>query len=980
MNLTKEQAKQELQKLVDLFEKEMKSGEAMELNEANTKSTFIEPLLRLLGWDTNNHNEVCLEDAISRKRVDYSVRYNGRVEFFVEAKQVSVNLEDKKFINQAIGYGYSRKDVPFVVLTDFEGFKLFDVTVKPDIRNIRKGIKLDLNWKQYVDKFDDLWMLSKESVINGDLNKLLSTKPKDRVPVDKAVLNDLKVWREHLAKDIYKNNPDLFHSGDLERDADYLKEINQKLLDRIVFMRSCEDRGLVAGHSLRALFEDRSDSLGTRTMQVILDKEFAFYNRIFDSELFRPQDWEKDLKIEFKTLNAIIEDTYNPYQFDAIPLEVLGNIYEQFLGYTIRVTDKQVKYEEKPDVRKAGGVYYTPEYIVDYIVKNTVGKKLAELKEKDIKKLRILDPACGSGSFLIRAYEEMLNWYRDLKRKQSTEKADKQSQDKLFEQGKQQGDVLNIAEKAEILKRHIFGVDLDEQAVEVTKLSLVLKMLEGEFVPIGGQGVLPMLNQNIKCGNSLISGDPLLLTRYFGNDYYKIKPFNWEEQYKEVMAEGGFDCVIGNPPYIGFQGFKKEKEFYTDVYSSAKGKFDIYVLFIEKGIKIINKNGLMSYICPTGFMKRNHGIELRKYILNNVNVEEIIDFEHESIFKDALNYTGIFIFSKSKAKDNMLKYKIGLNGKLEYYPQKELGEGLWIFRNPLETKIIEKINKLDNVKKLIEVTDDITEGIVTGLNDIYLLDSETIKNNKIEKTFLKPCIRGRNIRKYYLDAVDEYVFYPYDVNNDLIPEKEIKAKAPNYYKFLTSNKTEINKREYFTKSSKKWYELWNQRKTKNFTNIKIIVPELAESNRFMIDDKGYYYGDTVCGFYFEEKADVDIYYILGILNSRLMEWYYKKTTVPKANEFFIYKTMFLKNLPIFVIDKKDEAQVVRQKRISDLVKTVLLLSSQLNNNRKGAQGNQIDKEIDSVMQKIDEEIYGLYKISQEEVELIKVISNKNREV
>jgi uncharacterized protein (UPF0335 family) len=434
MKLSKHNAKENLTKLIEKFEKENLAGRINDYNEEATKTGFIQPFLRnVLGWNVSDRDEVSPEERISRGRVDYGLKIQGQTKLFIEVKPPRADLN--KHIKQAVGYGYNRKSVPFVLLTDFEGIKLFDVTIKPDARNPSKGLKIDLDWNDYLTEFDKIWLLSKESVLNGELDKLLLKKPKDRLPVDKAILDDLKGWREKLAKDIFKNNQHLFRvprpSSPLMKEsssstssplmgedkgggANYLKEITQRILDRIMFMRSCEDRNLVHRRSLKDLFEERTETVGTNTM-VFLGEEFKHYNIIFDSDLFRPQDWETNLAIDFKIMKDIILDTYNPYQFDVIPLEVLGNMYEQYLGYTIRLTDHQVKYELKPDLRKAGGVYYTPEYIVDYIVKNTVGKLLQELSPKKIKKLRILDPACGSGSFLIRAYEEMLTYYRDQK-------------------------------------------------------------------------------------------------------------------------------------------------------------------------------------------------------------------------------------------------------------------------------------------------------------------------------------------------------------------------------------------------------------------------------------------------------------------------------------------------------------------------------------------------------------------------------------
>jgi adenine-specific DNA-methyltransferase len=758
MGLTRAKAKENLAKLVEKFEHELTAGKIKDYNEEATKISFIQPLLKeVLGWEVGNQDEVSPEERISRGRVDYGLKVEGKIKVFVEAKPPKADLN--KHIEQAVRYGYNRKGVPFVLLTDFEELKLFDVTVKPDSRNPRKGLKIDLRWNNYLKEFDKIWLLSKESVIKGELDKLLLVKPKDRLPVDKAILDDLKRWRESLAKDIFKNNPELFRSDDatlslrgakatkqslipdkeiathpsggefptvaprfaLRNDkieikqshgADYLKEITQRILDRIIFMRFCEDRNFVHRRPIKELFEERTETVGLNTM-VFLKEEFKHYNLIFDSDLFRPQDWESNLAIDFKVMKEIVLDTYNPYQFDVIPLEVLGNIYEQYLGYTIRLTDHQVKYELKPDVRKAGGVYYTPEYIVDYIVKNTVGKLLQELSKKSVggtslsrksKKLRILDPACGSGSFLIRAYEEMLNYYRNQKKRSPHPTSPARGEEKIKSKTSSMGDSssispplmggdkgegdtfgvqrtlslpaeeteprLTIEEKSQILREHIFGVDIDEQAVEVTKLSLMLKMLEGEYGIIPGRAILPMLDKNIRCGNSLISGSPLGLKDLFGEDFYKTKPFNWKEEFRRIMVdEGGFDVVIGNPPYVRIQTLNEfapeQVKYFNEKYSAyTVGNYDIYLLFIYKGFSLLKKKGALGYIVPHKFFQAETGEKIRKYIYQNKSLRKVVDFTTNQIFENATTYTCL-LFLTNEANNKTLYKRFNLNDDLE---------------------------------------------------------------------------------------------------------------------------------------------------------------------------------------------------------------------------------------------------------------------------------------------------------------------------
>jgi N-6 DNA Methylase len=462
-------AREKIQKLIEKFHREEAAGVIDQYNESETKTGFIEPLLQALGWSTQDRNEVGLEEKISRGRVDYSLKIKGSPKIYVEAKPPRANLTKAETITQAITYGYNKRSIQWVLLTDFQELRLFDVTIRPNKRNLEAGLRLDLTCDHFLDRFDDLWLLSKESAETGLLDRTLLAKKLDRLrrPVDKEILEDMKRWRESLAKNIYKNHPDMAEEP--------LKENVQRILDRIIFIRSCEDRSLTYGETLQEIVVQRRDDIGTAFMPT-LKALFRRYDRDFNSELFDEHPCES-LEIDFSILKEIILETYDPYLFDVIGVEVLGDIYEQYLGFIPRLTEKRVKYEPKPEVRKAGGIYYTPEYIVDYIVKNTVGRFLSERKPKEIQHLRILDPACGSGSFLIRAYKELEGYYQTLK-KEAWEKRQKalakvhqdQSQFSFEEGAKEARWELNVFDKRKIVLEHLFGVDLDEQAIEVSRL------------------------------------------------------------------------------------------------------------------------------------------------------------------------------------------------------------------------------------------------------------------------------------------------------------------------------------------------------------------------------------------------------------------------------------------------------------------------------------------------------------------------------
>jgi type I restriction-modification system DNA methylase subunit len=938
MTLTK--AKENLSELIAKFERELSAGQIKEYNEEAAKIAFIQPLLKdVLGWDVNDHDEVSPEEKTSRGRVDYGLKVDGKIKIFIEAKPPKADLS--KHVEQAVRYGYNRKSVPFVLLTDFEGLKLFDVTVKPDSRNPLKGQKIDLERNQYLEQFEKLWLLSKESVSRGELDKLLLIKPKERVPVDKAILDDLKQWREDLAKDIFKNNQHLFHSDDKEKDATYLKEITQRILDRIIFMRSCEDRGLIHRRPLRELFEERTETVGTNTM-IFLNEEFKNYNIIFDSDLFSPEEWENNLAVDFKVMRDIVLETYNPYQFDVIPIEVLGNIYEQYLGYTIRLTNHQVKYELKPEVRKAGGVYYTPEYIVDYIVKNTVGKMLQELSPRKIKKLRILDPACGSGSFLIRAYEEMLSYYQGQKTKLLKAEARKRE---LMLQHEQIDTRLAIKEKSQILREHIHGVDIDEQAVEVTKLSLMLKMLEGEYGIIPGRAILPMLDKNIKCGNSLISGDTLELKKYFGDGWYKVKPFNWEDEFKKIMVdEGGFDVVIGNPPYIRTVKLERDKIYFQQKFFSALGAFDIYILFLEKGISLLKNLGKLSFITPNKFFIADYGKGIRQFILENSQIESIADLAYcKSVFQDALISTTICVFRKilKSLKQYQLKLKVFNDNNI-----------LQITSVPFDKVDVQTIIDKDGT---IKVYYDIT---IEKINRRLLSQSEELRKIASVRT---------GIMGFDYWALESFIH-----NGKAKGKCQCRIATNSYidrYKVLWGKSVNIYKKN-FTEP----YLLLENNKFINestkdlFLKRKIIVRGVATRLTATLDEEGI--GVLVAVHTIISKI-YDSRYILGLLNSSLFNWMHLKrfysARIPEGS--LRYPISFLKQLPIHKIDFNNAAKKKLHDEIVTLVDVMLDLNKKIQS-AKGSEKEQIQRQIEKTDREIDDLVYKLYNISDEEKKII----------
>ncbi|OHD55236.1 MAG: hypothetical protein A2Y33_16240 [Spirochaetes bacterium GWF1_51_8] len=542
--------KTRIEELITFFDNN-KNSILSNWNETTTRIELINPFFECLGWDVNNNqkladpfkevrHETNLKIGSNMKAPDYSFNYGKRL-FYLEAKKPAVNIKtDLSPAYQLRRYGWTAK-LPISILTDFEELAIYDCRIKPN-HNDSAGIARIkyYTYKDYIDKWDEIsGFISKDAVLHGSLNDFENKQVKGTASIDDDFLNSIEDWRKVLALNIAIRNPEL---------TEY--ELNfsiQMIIDRIIFLRICEDRGI----ENYGLLKDSTNTDAYGQLLNIFKKADEKYNSgLFHFTKERERDEVPDsitprLKIDDKALKDIIKGLYYPdcpYELSVISSDVLGSVYERFLGKVIRLTDgHHAKVEEKPEVRKAGGVYYTPHYIVEYIVKNTVGEKLKDIAPAQAAGLKILDPACGSGSFLIEAYQYLLDWHLDYYLNNDPDKWKKGKEPKIFDSPT--GAHLTLSERKRILTNSIYGVDIDKNAVEVTKLSLLLKVLEYEGREIQqkllfNERVLPDLYHNIKCGNSLIGSDfytdkDLSL---FGNDeMQKINTFDWHTAFPEVF-------------------------------------------------------------------------------------------------------------------------------------------------------------------------------------------------------------------------------------------------------------------------------------------------------------------------------------------------------------------------------------------------------------------------------------------------------------
>ncbi|MEN6561117.1 MAG: DNA methyltransferase [Acidobacteriota bacterium] len=606
--MTKQEAQERLSVLVGYFERNSRHIKA-NFTEEDTKQKLIQPFFSILGWDFTKDQDVRYERSGGKQsRVDYVF---GNRHFYLEAKASNADSVDN--VLQANFYAYNKSR--FCVLTDFETFKLIKpirpTKSKPQLATVET---FDLTYRDYLSRFDQIWdTFSKEAVlINASLEDLLEEEKKRRkfFTIDEDFLTELEDWRKELALDIYLNNKKIVGA-----DGQLLTEFTQRILDRIIFSKFLEDRG-IEEKVLRDLIE-------TKDIYPKMVLRFSAVGRAYNGLIYNPHTVD-GLSVGDDVLNRILSRLYDTphhqsfYNFGHIPIEILGSIYERFLGKVLKIRPENhrrlVQVVEKPEVARAKGVYYTPDFIVDYVVKSTVAKIFNKRRALEkVSNIKIVDISCGSGSFLVGAYSYLLSWYLNYYIKHPRKA--------LSDGALLDGKLVKRIRKT-ILVRHIYGVDIDPQACEVAQMSLYLKMLEDcpdiqHEIKLSDL-ILPDMKNNIRCGNSLIEPE-YFLDRLFTDpeEMKQLSAFDWRKYFPE-----GFDCVIGNPPYIDSETMTKEypllRRAIQDTYLMTKGNWDIYIAFFERGLGLLKSGGFLSFITPDKWISKPFGDKLRIDTINSI--------------------------------------------------------------------------------------------------------------------------------------------------------------------------------------------------------------------------------------------------------------------------------------------------------------------------------------------------------------------------
>lgn len=950
---TKEEAKKGIQELVELFRKNEEEYLNPNYSEHQVREDFINKFFRFLNWDITNekkatqlNRDVIGEDSLkiqgNTKSPDYAFKIGDSRKFYVEAKKPCTPLNTaKQPAYQVRLYGYNKK-LPISILTDFEEFAIYDTKIPPkagDSPQIARYFycrymnRNGSNEKTYEENFDEIWSwCSRDAMFDSEsnYNKVFVAKTKKgQQSVDDNFLAYLKEHRLNLAKEIANRNKE-------ETFEEYhFNYIVQKILDRIIFLRIAEDRSFEPLEQLKKIAND--SECYSKLCEIFIRGEDKY-----NSTLFAKEDrFLHELKINDKPLKDFIKGLYypNPYHFGIMPIEILGHIYEQFLGDVIRVLPKGgIKVEQKPEVRKAGGVYYTPQYIVDYIVENTVGEKLKGKTDEEASTLSVVDPACGSGSFLIGAYAYILNWHLEYYTKTKKAIGDAIKKGYIIERSYENGNgenmpryALAIEKKKEILLNNIYGVDIDAQAVEVTKLSLHLKMLENENAETGGtffdkvgMTLLPDLSiKNIKCGNSLIGDD------FYddNNDLFsdrtlrrKINTFDWKSEFKEVFDKGGFDCVIGNPPWVSLKGkfgndimSGKQQAYLIEKFNGNTYRPNIFEYFVSVSLNIINRRGISSLIVPDrlGFNEQFENIR-RKIITQHILKKLIYKAPFPFVIVDTL----IFVISNKKNKYSKYNIDIGeWDGNLQIKDSDSIllnEKSRFLYEESDSASwILDKIYGIEGKQILSDISCTNT-GVILDSN--YITENRE-SNNQIE------IAKGKSISRYGQNARYFCEF----------SHKTIKGGTNDTKKLGVKNKILLRKTGYPIFAT---------------LDSSGVFPEQSLYFLFNINDK------------------YEIKYILGVINSCVFMFCYKNRMITNKNTTPQLKKVNLDEFPIVIASKK------KQTIISHLVDQMLQAQKELHEAKNPIDKKNAEKTVELLDKQIDSLVYELYGLTSEEIEIV----------
>jgi type I restriction-modification system DNA methylase subunit len=894
---------------------QIKNGTLEKLNEIEVHASFTQQIMcKLLGYTAVGEGDsytVAREYPVARGKVDLAIgEFCGDKDKDIviapfELKGAKTKNLDammsgrhKTPVQQAYEYARDIKGAKWVLLSNYVELRLYATSETSLV--YEKFLFTDLLEPEEYAKFQLL--LGHKNFLSGETEQLLKESEEADKDISNKLYSDYKALREQMLSHLVDDNPDYLPKQ--------LITPAQKLLDRILFLSFAEDKGLIPDTSIKKAF----DHIDPYNPHPIYRNIIGLFNSVdkgnsqldipaYNGGLFAPDKELDNLVVS----DVLCEGFKNlaEYDFDSeVSVTILGHIFEQSIA-DLEILTESVESGSIPEPkqkttsvsgnRKKHGVVYTPDNITQFIVTNTLGchiqdqfellfgdygkyKKDGSIQwkkgtktesrfwfawQEKLQTIKVVDPACGSGAFLVAAFDCLYTEYE-------------KTNDQIAELTGQRG-ILDL--NKEILNNNLFGVDINEESVEITKLSLWLKTAER------GKP-LESLDANIVAGNSLGFDSPVP-----NNDFY------WQQAFPDIFAEGGFDVVLGNPPYVRMELLKEIKPWLEQHYAVASDRLDLYGYFFELGLKILTTNGRMAYISSATFFKTGSGQNLRRYLVCNANLEKVIDFGDVQVFEGVTTYPAIIVLKKQqqdkpcKIEILSIKNKLPENIQIKFdqdktsMPQNLLGYKNWKFEDESLHTLRKKLN--EGHSSLKEVYGSPMYGIKTGCNEAFVINRE-IRDHLVQRDpksidVIKPFLEGKDLKQWHSQPRDLFIIY--------IPKNQIDIDDfPAIKEWLIPFKEKLEKRA--TKQA--WFELQQAQfayKT-SFEKPKIQYGHFCPETLFHFNTNNAFSNDKS---YIIPTSDL---YLYGLLNSRIF-WYLIKSICPFVRGgYYEVRAQYIETLPI----------------------------------------------------------------------------------
>lgn len=993
-----QEIKNTIHALVEKYESNRDFYRTPKFNETQVRNEFLDPLFEILGWDIRNtsgkktnEREVLLEESLKAnaathsKKPDYTFRLFGERKFFLEAKKPCVDIStDDNPAKQVRRYGYTA-NLKISALSNFEDLYIYDTSYKvEDGDTLPKARIKAYHYTDYENVAEELLeLVGKESVYTGHFEEVWDDIELNvaHQSVDSLFLEQINQWRLMLGQQI------LSYDSDLE--IDYLGDIVQSYINKILFLRVCEDRNIETYQRLLTIADHNSHEE--------LVAKFKEADNKYNSSLFEElisEDIIGNISSSFWTIIRQLYFPESPYSFTVLSSDILGRIYEIFLAERLAVVDGELKIVKKPENAERD-IVTTPNFVVREILRQTAVEIIQGKTPNEVNNLKCADIACGSGAFLLELYQLLYDSLVDYYLGNDRSKLVQTSIDTYK---------LPYEMKRNLLVNCIYGVDKDFNAVEACKFGLLLKLLEDEDVNSlsSFHPILPDLSNNIFYGNSLLSTADVP-----AGDALEINPFNFDDR--------AFDLIVGNPPYMKTEDIKaftpKEKSLYEkgNRYTSAYKQYDKYFLFIERALNLLKPNGYLGYIVPSKFMKVGAAKELRNLIANNAYLKTMTSFGAHQVFADKSTYTCIMVLEKNRHENfkysevsDFIGWRVRNVNAYKFCdrPSITINVGTWVLCTDEHLPLLNAVTT--HTKPLGDIVGDdyIFNGIQTSANKVYVFvpisETRTTYTFKafdgneyeVEKAVTKPYFKtaqgAHAMSTYRTFKPNARVFFPYKKDNDghlqLISLTTIQRCYPLFYAFLMAAKPELNKasRDIQPKpaTADEWYRYGRHQSLEACeVEEKMIVGVLAQADKYAIDNNGTLVssGGTAgyCLVSVPSDSQYSIYYIQAILGSIQGEWLASLYGEIFRGGYIARGTKVLKQIPIREIDFTNQNEQNAHDDIVDRQKRLIELGDKISKAAKNRRGLiPLQRQFDLLKQEQQNVINMLYGMTNDEVSLI----------